>query len=94
MSKYEIMYIIRANLDQDQTKGIIAEINGLFTGQSKVLECKEIGLRDLAYEIEHSRKGYYVWTHVEAEDTAIREFTRRANINENIIRHITVKEEV
>lgn len=91
MKKYEVMYILRANLDQESIKAEVASVNSIFTNnQSKVLECKEWGLRELAYEIEHSRKGYYVWMFVEASSKALSEFTRIAGYNENIIRHIVV----
>ena len=91
MKKYEVMYILRSNLDQETIKGEIAKVNDLFTNNdSKVLEVKEWGLRELAYEIEKSRKGYYVWMLVEATPVAVSEFNRIAGYNENIIRSIVV----
>lgn len=91
MKKYEVMFIVRANLEQEAIKAQIANVNNIFTSNdSKVLECKEWGLRELAYEIEHARKGYYVWMLVEAAPKAISEFNRIAGYNENIIRHIVV----
>ena len=94
MAKYEVMYIIRANVDEEGIKAVNAEMADAFTSNnSTVLECKELGLKELAYEIEKNRKGFYVWMEVEANGEACKEFTRRANINENVIRHIVVKEE-
>lgn len=91
MKKYEVMFIVRANLEQEAIKAEIANVNGIFTKHdSKVLECKEWGLRELAYEIEHMRKGYYVWMLVEATPVAVSEFNRIAGYNENIIRSIVV----
>lgn len=93
MKKYEVMYIIRANLEQEAIKTTIASVNDIFTNnESKVLECKEWGLRELAYEIEHARKGYYVWMLVEATPTALNEFSRIAGYSEDIIRNIVVAE--
>ena len=92
MTKYEVMYIVRANLDEEGIKNVIAEMSEAFTSNnSTVLECKELGLKDLAYEINHMRKGYYVLLNVEATAEACNEFVRRANISENGIRHIVVK---
>ena len=49
MKKYEVMYIIRANLDQEAIKAEVANVSNIFTtNDSKVLECKEWGLRELA----------------------------------------------
>ncbi len=91
MKKYEVMFIVRANLEQEAIKTEIANANNIFTSNgSSVLECKEWGLRELAYEIEHAHKGYYVLMTVEATPKAVAEFNRIAGYNENIIRHIVV----
>ena len=91
MKKYEVMYILRSNLDQESIKAAIENVNKIFTSNdSKVLECKEWGLRELAYEIEHNKKGYYVWSLVEATPKAVSEFNRIAGYSESIIRHIVV----
>ncbi len=91
MKKYEVMYILRSDLDQEAIKAEIASVEAIFTSNdSKVLETKEWGLRELAYEIQHLRKGYYVWLMVEATPKAISEFNRIAGYSEKIIRHIVV----
>ena len=91
MKKYEVMYILRSNLEQEAIKAEIANVNNIFTSNgSKVLECKEWGLRELAYEIEHNKKGYYVWCLVEATKEAWNEFNRLAGYSETIIRSIVV----
>ncbi len=54
MTKYEVMFIVRANLEEEVIKTTIKDMTVAFTANnSKVLECKEIGLKDLAYEIEN-----------------------------------------
>ena len=92
MKKYEVMYIIRPNLENEGIKELIENIGKIFTERdSKILETKEIGLKDLAYEITGFRKGFYVWYLVEANNEAILEFSRVARINEDIIRDIVIK---
>lgn len=91
MKKYEAMYIIRPNVDEEGRKAVIEEINEVFTkNASTVTEVKEWGLRELAYEIDGETKGYYVLLNVEATTEAVKEFERKANIEEKIIRHIVV----
>lgn len=91
MKKYEVMYIIRPNIDEEGKKAIIAEINEVFTKNASVVsEVKEWGLRELAYEIDGETKGYYVLLNVEATTEAVNEFNRVANIKESVIRHIVV----
>jgi len=94
MKKYEIMYILRSNLEQEAIKAEIEAAKNIITSNnSKVLDVKEWGLRELAYEIEHNRKGYYVVMNVEATKEAINEFNRIAGYSEQIIRHIVVVQE-
>ena len=91
MKKYEVMYIIRPNVDEEGKKAIIEKINNVFVkAASTVSEVKEWGLRELAYEIDGETKGYYVLLNVEATPEAIKEFDRVANINESVIRHIVI----
>ncbi len=93
MRKYEVMYILRSNLEQEAIKKEVENIKKIFTDNaSSVLECKEWGLRELAYEIEHMRKGYYVWMLVEATPKAVEEFNRIVGYSETVIRHIVVKD--
>ncbi len=91
MKKYEIMYIVRSSLDKEAVAKEINDVNAIFANnESKVLDVKEWGLKELAYEIEKSRKGYYVVSNVEATAEAVKEFERIVGYNENIIRHIIV----
>ena len=91
MKKYEVLYILRSNLDAEAVKAEVEAAKNIFTSNgSTVLECKEWGLRELAYEIQKSKKGYYVWNLVEATPEAIEEFNRLAGYSETIIRHIVV----
>ena len=94
MAKYEVMFIVRPNVDEEGINAVNADLQGAFTSLGgEILEVKDMGLKDLAYEIDHLRKGHYVWYNVNASAEACKEFTRRANINENVIRHIVVKDE-
>jgi len=91
MRKYEIMYIINPSLD-DAAK---AEVNKKYSDVienfgSKVLETKDWGLKDLAYEIKKVNKGHYMILQVEANNEAIAEFERLALIDANIIRHMVI----
>ena len=93
MKKYEVMYIIRPELEEEARNALIAEINASFEArESSVEKVTEWGIRDLAYEISKCRKGYYVLLNVNATVEAVNEFNRLANIKENVIRHIVVAE--
>lgn len=94
MTKYEVMYIVRPTVEGEALKKVIDDIANIFTSRgSKVNETKEMGLKELAYEIEGFKKGFYVWMNVEANNDAVNEYNRVVRINENIIRDIIVKDE-
>lgn len=94
MTKYEIMYIIHPNLDDANRAEVVEKYNAIITkNDSKILETKEWGLRDLAYEINKVNKGHYLILKVEATHEAISEFERLALIDNNILRHIVIREE-
>ena len=93
MKKYEVMYIIRPEVEEEGRKAIIEEINNVFVNLSSTVEkVTEWGIKDLAYEIAGCTKGYYVLLNVTATPEAVKEFDRVANIKEAIIRHIAVAE--
>lgn len=94
MRKYEIMFIVHPSLDEAQNKELVEKyVNILKEEGSQVLDVKDWGLRELAYEIKKVKKGHYYIINVEASPEAISEFERLSRIDSAIIRHIVVKEE-
>jgi small subunit ribosomal protein S6 len=94
MRKYEVMYIIRPNIEEEAKKALTERFSGILTDNgAEVSEAKEWGKRRLAYEINDFRDGYYQLLKVNAEPAAVEEFSRLAKISEDIIRHIVIKEE-
>ena len=94
MRKYEIMYIIRPNIEEEAKKSLVERFNTVLTENgAELTDAKEWGKRRLAYEINDFRDGYYMLLKVASEAAAVQEFDRLAKINEDIIRHIVIKEE-
>ncbi|MGL4338788.1 MAG: 30S ribosomal protein S6 [Turicibacter sp.] len=94
MRKYEIMYVIRPNLEEEGRKAVIANFNEMFTKMdAEIVESKEWGMRELAYAIQDFTKGYYVVLTVNASIEAKNEFDRLAGISEDVIRYIAIKED-
>jgi len=94
MRKYELMYIVRPNIEEDAKKALVERFDEILTSNgAEIIESKEWGKRRLAYEIEDFREGYYQLVKVNAGSQAIDEYTRLANISEDIIRHVAIREE-
>ncbi len=94
MKKYEIMYILKADLEETARKDEIAKLQKVIeTEHGKVTDTKEWGVKDFAYPIKEQSKGFYVVLKVNAEH-ALNEFDRVAKLDNNVLRHlITVDED-
>ena len=94
MRKYEVMYIIRPNIDDESKKAVIERFNNVLTSNgAEITGTKDWGKRRLAYEINDFREGFYQIVNVQSDAAAVQEFDRLAKISDDIIRHIVVKEE-
>lgn len=92
MRNYEIMYILKADLDEAGRTEAIEKLNGILEGKgAKVNKVDQsMGLRDLAYPIKDEVKGFYVVLKVSAEEEALKEFARLVSINPVVLRHLVV----
>lgn len=95
MRKHEIMYILNSSLDEELRKETILNLHKiLIDNGATVLEVNEWGNRELAYEIEKQKRGYYVVVTLESDSSnAINEFNRLAKINKNVLRLMIVNKE-
>jgi small subunit ribosomal protein S6 len=94
MRKYEVMYIIRPNVDDETKKSVVERFDNVLTSNgAEIIESKEWGKRRLAYEINDFRDGYYQLVKIHSNNEAVSEFDRLAKISDDIIRHIVIKEE-
>ncbi len=94
MNKYELMFIVRSDMEEKQIKETAESMKKILVdNKAKILEEKEMGQRELAYEINKMKTGYYFLYVVEADSTAVNEFERVSRINESILRNLTIKVE-
>ncbi|WP_096272211.1 30S ribosomal protein S6 [Paucisalibacillus globulus] len=94
MRKYEIMYIIRPDMEEEAQKALIERFNSILTDNGAEIEkVKEVGKKRLAYEINDYRDGYYVLINFSGDEKSVNEFDRLAKFSEDIIRHIAIRED-
>lgn len=94
MRKYEIMYIIRPNIEDEAKTALVERFDNILTSEgAEIIESKDWGKRRLAYEINDFRDGFYRLIQTNAKPEAVQEFDRLAKISDDIIRHIVVKNE-
>lgn len=94
MRKYEIMYIVRPDIEEEAHKALIERFNNVLTDNGAEIEkVKEQGKKRFAYTINDYRDGYYVLINFTSDQPAIDEFDRLAKFSEDIVRHIVVRAE-
>ncbi len=93
MKNYEIMFIVRPTLSEEEVKKVSQNFSNVLTSNgAKIIESKDLGQKELAYEIKKFKSGYYFLLEVEAtDDKAISEFDRLARISSDMIRHLIIK---
>ena len=93
MNKYEIMFIVRSDIDDDTRKKTVTSLEKILASdKSTITLSKELGQMEFAYEIKKFKSGYYYLYFIEAEnDEAIKEFDRLAGISSDVIRHLITK---
>ena len=95
MNKYEIMFIVRTDIDEETRKNTVATLEKILTSnKSTITLSKELGQIEFAYEIKKFKSGYYYLYNIETSNAdTTKEFDRVARINENVIRHLVLKME-
>ena len=93
MKNYEIMLIVRPTLSEEEIKQVVKNFGDILTSNgATIVDSKDMGQRELAYEIKKFKSGYYYVYQIEAnDDKAIKEFDRLALISNDIIRHLITK---
>ena len=93
--KYEIMFIVRPNVEENAVKEIAKSFEKVLTDNgAKVASLKELGQKEFAYEIKGFKSGFYFLYNIDSNsDKAIKEFDRIALIDESVIRHLILNVE-
>ena len=88
------MFIVRSDMEEAEIKSTAENMKKILSdNKATIVEEKVMGQKELAYEINKMKTGYYFLYIVETTSEAINEFERVARINENILRHLTIKVE-
>ncbi|MCD1261815.1 30S ribosomal protein S6 [Paenibacillus athensensis] len=91
MRKYEVMYIIRTDVEQEQVQATVEKFQNIITnGGGEITKQDLMGKRRLAYEINKFRDGHYVLVNFNAEPAVVAELDRVLKITDEIIRHLIV----
>ncbi|MEM8543364.1 MAG: 30S ribosomal protein S6 [Cyanobacteria bacterium P01_H01_bin.119] len=92
---YETMYILRPDLGDEAVDQVIGKYQDLLKERGgDVVETQHRGKRRLAYEIDRHREGIYIQMNYNAPGDAIAPMERAMRLSEDVIRYLTVKQNV
>lgn len=95
MPYYETVFIARQDLTETQVKDITEGFAKVITDNGgKVHKTEFWGLKSFAYRINKARKGHYVLLETDTPPAALHEMERLMRLHEDVVRHLTIREEV
>ena len=89
---YEVMFIVRPDIMEEDVDKLIATLQGNATqAGATVKNTEKMGKRRLAYDVKKFQEGLYVLMTLEGDAKAIHELERRLRVTEQVIKFITVR---
>lgn len=94
-NNYEMMYILRPDLGDEQVDQAIAKYQNLLSEQgAEAIDIQHRGRRRLAYEIDRQREGIYIQMNYKAPGSHVAPVERAMRLSEEVIRYLTLTVEV
>lgn len=88
MREYEIVYVIRPDLSDEDRSAKTEYVHSLITENGGELgKVEDWGKRVLAYEIKHNAEGYYRLAEFRLPPGSVKTVEDRLNIDEEILRY-------
>ena len=92
MRKYEVMFIIRPDISEEDVQKIITHMESAVTlTGGKIEKVDKMGRRRLAYRVARCREGLYVLFTLEGSGDTVKEFERRLKVSDAVIKFLTVR---
>ncbi len=92
MRDYEVLYIVRADLDDEKVQDAVKRVNTLIERSGGSVERTNLwGKRKLAYEVKHQKEGSYVLQDFSFDPSRVPELEAALKITEEVLRHLIVR---
>ena len=86
--KYEVLYVLNPNLNEEETQAVVEKFKTLIEQNGTIDEMEEWGKRKLAYEINYLSEGYYVLVKFTSGPEFPAELDRILGITDGVIRSL------
>ena len=92
MRKYEIIFVVRPDVTEDDVAKLITQMEGVVTGAGGAIEkVEKLGRRRLAYRVARQREGIYVLFLLSGSGDTVKEFERRLKVADAVIKYMTIR---
>ncbi len=92
MRDYEVLFIVRPDLDDDKVQEVVKRVNTLIERAGGAAERTNLwGKRKLAYEVKHQKEGSYILQDFRIPPERIPELEAALKITEEVLRHLIVR---
>lgn len=94
MRNYELMYVVKPDLDEEKMAAVLEKFNGIITNNGgEVVTADKWGKRRLAYEINDYREGIYILVNFKGEAATAQELDRVFKITDEVLRFMIVSKD-
>ncbi|NLK72245.1 MAG: 30S ribosomal protein S6 [Clostridiales bacterium] len=93
MVKYEVLFIINAELEDDKKNAVIEMAKETISADGEVENVDVWGNKKLAYPIQKKNEGFYVLITFNANPDLPKELDRKLRISDDVLRYIIVNKE-
>lgn len=87
---YESIYIVKGTLQNKEYKEVLENLKKQFENL-EIKKIEELGIKNLAYEVQGNKIGYYIVIDFKATDNEIINIQRYCRVNQDIIKFIILK---
>ena len=87
MKSYDLVYIIRPDLDTDALKAVVDRMGQRITDQGGTVEAVDVwGKKRMTFTVKKYREGVFVHTRFALDPTKVEEIRRAAALTEDVLR--------
>jgi small subunit ribosomal protein S6 len=92
MRKYETIFILDPDLDEEQTQSSIEKVKRIITQTSgEILKAEDWGKRKLAYEVKKKPRGHYILIQFQGSPASLSELERNFRVMDAVIKFQSVR---
>ena len=92
MRKYETIFILDPDLEEEHALSTVEKVKGIITQASgEILKVEDWGKRKLAYDVKKKPKGHYILIHLLGSPALLSELERNFRVMDAVIKFQSVR---